>query len=324
MKNIFKNRVTSKYHEAFTLIELLVVVAIISLLSSLVMSSLASARMKANDTKIAQDLRQFRNAVDLYYNDNHVYPPTDSYAVNYEDTKFANESNPQNSWAHKLSFFIKTAEAALQPTHSITALCKNFDNVAISMVNRKYLASVPVHPYDNDATGVCYKAVRSASTNSFSAYGILTSQVGLTNGTRISKRAGFIEGDVSVGGIVGIKDAITSTAPSGEISYPAGPDGLLPVDSSGGVVSIDQIDGLTSGSNTFVTNGSSNCPANQFYSNYTSSCLPVIRCSADLNIVYDAPTNSCKSRCQAGYHVTAISYPTCIVDDVMSPPATTE
>ena len=43
------------------------VLAIISLLSAIVLSSLADARMKANDAKIAQDLRQFRIAAEMYY-----------------------------------------------------------------------------------------------------------------------------------------------------------------------------------------------------------------------------------------------------------------
>ncbi len=59
----------------FTLIELLVVVAIISLLSSVVMASLNSARIKARDAKRKVELKQIVNALELYYNDNGAYPP---------------------------------------------------------------------------------------------------------------------------------------------------------------------------------------------------------------------------------------------------------
>ncbi len=60
--------------QGFTLIELLVVVAIISLLSSVVLASLNSARIKARDTKRMTDLRQIKNALELYYNSNGYYP----------------------------------------------------------------------------------------------------------------------------------------------------------------------------------------------------------------------------------------------------------
>jgi type II secretion system protein G len=61
-------------NKGFTLIELLVVIAIISLLSSVVMASVASSRMKARDAKRVEDLRQIRVALDLYLDDHGYYP----------------------------------------------------------------------------------------------------------------------------------------------------------------------------------------------------------------------------------------------------------
>jgi len=58
----------------FTLIELLVVISIIGLLSSVVLSSLNSARMKARDANRLSDMRQIRLALEMYYNDNGSYP----------------------------------------------------------------------------------------------------------------------------------------------------------------------------------------------------------------------------------------------------------
>jgi prepilin-type N-terminal cleavage/methylation domain-containing protein len=64
----------NRTHKGFTLIELLVVVSIISLLSSIVMASLNTARAKARDTKRLADLQQMNTAIQLYINDNNAAP----------------------------------------------------------------------------------------------------------------------------------------------------------------------------------------------------------------------------------------------------------
>lgn len=61
----------------FTLIELLVVIAIIGLLATLSVIGFENARAKSRDTKRKQDLRAMQKALELYYNDNGVYPITD-------------------------------------------------------------------------------------------------------------------------------------------------------------------------------------------------------------------------------------------------------
>lgn len=58
----------------FTLIELMVVISIISLLSSIIFSSINTARMNARDAKRISDVRQIRIALELYRNQNGTYP----------------------------------------------------------------------------------------------------------------------------------------------------------------------------------------------------------------------------------------------------------
>jgi type II secretion system protein G len=62
--------------KGFTLIELLVVISIIAMLSSIVLSSVSSAKSKANDATIIQNVKQFKTALEMYRNDYGVYPGT--------------------------------------------------------------------------------------------------------------------------------------------------------------------------------------------------------------------------------------------------------
>ncbi len=62
------------HKRGFTLIELLVVIAIIGILSAVVLASLNAARGRARDSERVSGLTQMRTAIELYYNDNGVYP----------------------------------------------------------------------------------------------------------------------------------------------------------------------------------------------------------------------------------------------------------
>ncbi len=59
--------------KGFTLIELLVVVAIISLLSSIVLATLTSARNRSRDSAIQSEVGQFRTLLELQKNDTNSY-----------------------------------------------------------------------------------------------------------------------------------------------------------------------------------------------------------------------------------------------------------
>jgi prepilin-type N-terminal cleavage/methylation domain-containing protein len=60
----------------FTLIELLVVIFIIGLLSSIVLTSINAARVKARDARRLADVRQIATAIQFYYDDNNSFPST--------------------------------------------------------------------------------------------------------------------------------------------------------------------------------------------------------------------------------------------------------
>lgn len=61
--------------KAFSLIELLVVIAIIASIVALAIPNYLGARQRALDVKIKSEMSQLKNALRLYYNDFHGYPP---------------------------------------------------------------------------------------------------------------------------------------------------------------------------------------------------------------------------------------------------------
>lgn len=76
----------------FTLIELLVVISIIAMLSSIILSSVNTARMKARDTRRIEDLKQIQNALELYRNDNNgMYPQ--AIASSFDNNSWVNLGN---------------------------------------------------------------------------------------------------------------------------------------------------------------------------------------------------------------------------------------
>lgn len=66
-------------HRGFTLIELLVVVSIIGVLSSVVLSSLNSARFNAIDTADKEDAHQLAQAVNTYFIDTGTMPHVSAF-----------------------------------------------------------------------------------------------------------------------------------------------------------------------------------------------------------------------------------------------------
>jgi prepilin-type N-terminal cleavage/methylation domain-containing protein len=75
MKNMIDPRgYAESKQRGFTLIELLVVIAIIALLSSVVLASLSSARVKARDATRLSNVNQIKTALALYIAAHGTYP----------------------------------------------------------------------------------------------------------------------------------------------------------------------------------------------------------------------------------------------------------
>lgn len=64
---------TATSERGFTLIELLVVIAIIGMLSSVVLASLNTARLKSRDARRLSDTKQLQTALELIFDDS--FPP---------------------------------------------------------------------------------------------------------------------------------------------------------------------------------------------------------------------------------------------------------
>ena len=62
------------FHSGFTLIELMVVITIIAFLSVIILASLSQARIRAQNAKRLQLVKQYANALELYKSDNGAYP----------------------------------------------------------------------------------------------------------------------------------------------------------------------------------------------------------------------------------------------------------
>ena len=92
-----------KRNLGFTLIELLVVIAIIGILSSVVLSSLNTARGKARDGKRIAELKSLQIALELYYEANGTYPETKDLLVtsNYVSSL---PVDPLNTGSHVYSY----------------------------------------------------------------------------------------------------------------------------------------------------------------------------------------------------------------------------
>lgn len=102
----------------FTLIELLVVIAIIGLLSSVVITSLNSARVRARDAQRVADLHQIKLALELYYSTNGYYPQSDC-GWDCNGYRYSYVTASWNALTADLAPYMKTVP--IDPTNSACA-----------------------------------------------------------------------------------------------------------------------------------------------------------------------------------------------------------
>jgi general secretion pathway protein G len=62
----------------FTIVELLIVIAVIAILAAIVLTSYQGTQAQARDAKRKSDVKALIDALEVYYQDNGFYPPSDA------------------------------------------------------------------------------------------------------------------------------------------------------------------------------------------------------------------------------------------------------
>lgn len=129
-----------KYNHGFTLIELLVVIAIIGILSSVVLSSLNTAREKGRNAAAKSELASIRAQASLYFDENNQSFGTDGTSCSNNPSVFS------DSVGNTISALITAAEDHVGVPGS--AVCANSSEY--------YVVALPLIGGDNwcvDSTG---------------------------------------------------------------------------------------------------------------------------------------------------------------------------
>jgi type IV pilus assembly protein PilA len=157
--------------KGFTLIEILVVVAIIGVLSSVVLASLSTARMKSRDQSRVAEIIELRKAIEFYYSERGTYPPY-AYATS---PYLGDDCGYQNDWCD--------LETTLAPY--INGIPR--DNLGTAL-NRRYLYKSNA-PYTTYGLGVQLEGSTTGSVAD-GGYSSLMYEVGPLPAYCVNKYAG--------------------------------------------------------------------------------------------------------------------------------------
>jgi prepilin-type N-terminal cleavage/methylation domain-containing protein len=124
--------------KGFTLIELLVVIAIIGLISSVVLASLNTARIKGRDARRISDIKQLQIALEFYYDKNGYYPPFDYTA----DRAGGGDGWASDCWESD-----------------------EFENALNPLVTEKFMPIIPTEPHKSTGYPQCYYYTVSYGSN---------------------------------------------------------------------------------------------------------------------------------------------------------------
>lgn len=136
--------------KGFTLIELLVVIAIIGILSSVVLASLNSARLKSRDARRVSDLKQLQLALELYYDANSSnYPATLSLLAPTYIARIPND--PQTAVAYP--YYANGSGTTCSSYHLLATLEQTTGSVALANDADAALAAVCTGSATPDVAG---------------------------------------------------------------------------------------------------------------------------------------------------------------------------
>jgi prepilin-type N-terminal cleavage/methylation domain-containing protein len=155
-----------KTFKGFTLIELLVVISIISLLSSVVLASLNTARGKGADASIKSNLSQIRTQAELYYDINGDYATIPGGTSNLQCDPYAEARIVFKDTVVKKALISAMTQSGVSNNFSTSGIvCSTNASPATSWAISVPLKSVPTNSWCVDSTGKS-KQITGAITTS--------------------------------------------------------------------------------------------------------------------------------------------------------------